>query len=1404
MKSNKVDDGIEEEHNEEWYNEILPLTPKDWMVKANHLVAENGLVTLQTNSKNTPPPGSINFANMQVSHIKADLANIAFGHDQISGQVNHLSAKEWSGFQVDHLAGKVFVSPTNASIENLKLQTPYSQLGDYIALEYPSFRAFSDFVQRVKIEANFANNSFLQFDDLFFFAPQLKEVELIKSNASRSIALEGRVSGKVNKIRGRDLKIQVGDIAYQGDLKMTGLPDFYNTHIRFKVEDLQTDLVSIRELIPDVNIPANFDKLGKLSFTGKFLGYPHEFVADGILKTDLGDIQSDIIMSLKKGETPTYEGNIKLVDFNLYKWMNNNDQFDKLSLDASLKGKGLTINDLDVELEKAHIAVDFKGYSYDSIMVKSGYVKGKLFDGQVEVQDQNANFGFQGTVDLSNEVPAYKLNYLIVRHLDLAPLNIVPTGKYYSDLQLKGVAFLDMKGDDIDNFEGIARFRDFTVSKDTISTLLRSVDFSSFFEEDKRAASLKFDYGTADFYGDFDYRELIPSVQNYLHTYFPYRFDSAGETSEQDIDFNIQIKDPIPLTKLFVPGLEKLDSLGVSGNFNTLTKEMSLEGDVPEFLFDGNRGERLVIVASSDEESIAFAAQIDSVITSGAVDIPRIFLDGEVYNDSIEFKLAVAPDEANTRFTIEGLLFANLDRLKMNFTNTEIVINDKAWEASTGSFMYKNQDIFAIENIILSQGKQKISLKSDPSDVFNNETVIEVENVLVNDFKELDVIENLGLAGTLNGRVYLKDIFQQQLIESTFSIENLHFLKQAIGDVTAAVSKKKEDPNVNIQADLFGDLYKGEGRGTYTLPPEGEKDGVLDIDLDLEKASMLFLEPFIGEFTSDLAGTGAVNLNLHGKTSAPKLSGDITMNDVQVTVDYLQTTYRTRDEAKVEVDNNMLNFSNLIILDKDTNTAVLNGFFDLGNFKEMYLDVDMRSDEFLFLDTDITDNDLFYGTAYGDGGARIYGNLSEINMDIQGRSLPQTAIYILLEEGASDIGDDRIYSFIVRDTSLLASQLDTVSSVGFDINMDLDITEDALIQIIFDLNAGDIIESRGKGNLQMQVNTIGDFDFNMYGIYEILEGEYLFSIQKVINKFFTVKPGGRITFTGDPYQAQLDLSAIYGLRTSRYDIFNEADRSVLTLGSQTSNAEDIARKRTPIDVYLNMSGVLAQPDIKFDIRQRESTLPMVDNLFATRISELTNADQNELNKQIFGLLILNRFMPLDEFGIDLRSGVNTTLSEFLSSYLLSYFNDAVSDLIKGAEINFSWNQYDADYIEFDDQLYPNTRSEIGLSYTQRMFEDRISVNIGGNVDVGRQFQSYDNVAIAGDFIVIYDITKDGVYQLKAFNKFDKDLFDGDYNKIGVSFLASQEFDKFGELFKRKNAKKTKAERKQARRERWRQ
>jgi len=512
--------------------------------------------------------------------------------------------------------------------------------------------------------------------------------------------------------------------------------------------------------------------------------------------------------------------------------------------------------------------------------------------------------------------------------------------------------------------------------------------------------------------------------------------------------------------------------------------------------------------------------------------------------------------------------------------------------------------------------------------------------------------------------------------------------------------------------------------------------------------------PYVSSIFSDLRGLASGNATLSGTLKQPVLNGELNLQKTAFTVDYLKARYNFTE--KILIENNNIFFKDIRIYDPKGNSAYLNGAIRNRYLKDFRFDLNIRSEDFLCMNTTQQDNKMFYGTAYATGVIKIVGPPKNMNIDITATTAKNTSIKIPL----SNEGELNKYNFITVINDYADIEVETnsqnyqVDLSGLQINMILEVTPDAEVQIIFDPKLGDIIKGRGNGNLDMKISTTGNFV--MYGEYTIEEGDYLFTLQNFINKKFTIESGGKILWAGDPLDATIDIVANYRTRASLSDLLGTDDER--------------SRTKILVDDRLTMTGKLMLPDVKYDIY-----LPSSDE--ATRLI-LSNAihSSEDLNKQFISLLIQNRFVPYNPGGHSSGSssgsgysnaaGVNA--SEFLSNQLSNWLSQISNDVDVG--VNYRSNR-------------EMKSDEVQVALSTQLFNDRLTIN--GSVDVATNAAAYATDNIVGEFDIDYKITKNGKFRIKTYNHANNDmLYENASYTQGLGVFYKEEFSTFGELMRR--------------------
>ncbi len=236
-------------------------------------------------------------------------------------------------------------------------------------------------------------------------------------------------------------------------------------------------------------------------------------------------------------------------------------------------------------------------------------------------------------------------------------------------------------------------------------------------------------------------------------------------------------------------------------------------------------------------------------------------------------------------------------------------------------------------------------------------------------------------------------------------------------------------------------------------------------------------------------------------------------------------------------------------------------------------------------------------------------------------------------------------------------------------------------------------------------------------------------------------------------------------------------------------------------MYLKLSGSLFSPDISFDIK-----LPEVTSVSSSANIELLRLkqDENELNRQAFGIIVLGHFLPPESLGLGGQS-IGTETINSLTGFLSSQINSLASQWRNDVDFSVNYQSYAAN-LNSSDQTSLVKRNELDLAITKRFFNDRLSVDVGGNFDFGASSvtTNQNTTGVAGDFAVEYKITPDGRVTGKVFSTSDYDVVDErNKTKNGVALKYTRDFDTLKELFKdpdKQKRKELKKQRKQLRRE----
>jgi len=298
--------------------------------------------------------------------------------------------------------------------------------------------------------------------------------------------------------------------------------------------------------------------------------------------------------------------------------------------------------------------------------------------------------------------------------------------------------------------------------------------------------------------------------------------------------------------------------------------------------------------------------------------------------------------------------------------------------------------------------------------------------------------------------------------------------------------------------------------------------------LDMKRLEVNTLDPFLAEILRESKGALVGRVKIEGTPSKPQINGKVDLKGIQTTPVFTNSRYAILDQT-IDINNESISFGDIVIVDEKDNVANLTGQILHTNLSEMYLDFNIDTDQFLFLNTTSLENPLFYGNVTVEAAVSIKGAKAINNSKL---AISPFAVDQL------DYDTDFIIFADPRKVSLdsLIEQSKRTNTFPFDLDIKLSVEEDSEFEMVMDPITGDNISGRGNSNLVFNLKKTGEIE--LYGTYTVTKGKYLFSYG-LISKEFDIKEGGRIIFNGDPLEGLLDVTAVYKTNTAVFDLLNQ-------------------------------------------------------------------------------------------------------------------------------------------------------------------------------------------------------------------------------------------------------------------------
>ena len=1288
--------------------------------------------------------------------VNGTLNNFKIKGSKVFATIKKLKLIDNNTLEIKDLTAQFSYSPQKIELLNTVLKTPTSTLKAELVFTYHK-DDLKDFNNKVKINANIKEASISLLDVRKFYAE-------IGDNDQMQIS--SQISGTLNNLFLNDFKLKSSSNAkVNANLNLINSFDQQKPfQLNASWNQLETNYNHLSKLLPNIlgkKLPPEFKSLGQINLHGNTVVTKKQLSGNVFVLSDLGEFIADgILNNIDQIENVNYDGKISIFDFNLGQYTNNKN-VGLFSLDAKVKGTGFTLKKLNTNVEGVITKFQFKEYLYKNVTI-NGIYKNMQFNGLVTMADENIKLKFDGLADLTGKIYTYKFNAIV----DYAHLNKLNLFTRDSLALLKGNLNFNVEGNSLNDLVGNINFKNASYQNEKDTYQFEDFTISSVFNEGIRHIDINSkDIIEGSLSGKFKFEELIKIARNSLGSiYTHYKPYKVSKGQFVDFQFNIYNK----LIEVFYPQIKFAPNTYLKGNIVSDNEQFKLHFRSPkleayEYQFNDIR-------LQIDNKNPLFNTQLFvEQLDKDNFSFRNVNLVNKTLNDTLFIKSSMEgglekSDSYQLSFyhTInkENKSVIGVEKSNITIRDNQWIINSKNLETNQIVYDETSKNI-NINLINIESGKQKIDISGNIKVDQKKDILLKFENVEI--AKVIPPIKYIKMEGILNGLVNILEENKQITPISKVEISDLKINDKAFGNLNLEIigtnSRKKYQVDLALKRNVWNSL---NAHGFIDFNPQKP---TIDLDIDLENFQIDAFSTLGKETITNIRGDLYGEIKATGLLENPDINGFLYLDKAGMEIPYLNVNYQFDGTSVVEVKGQSFIFKDIDLKDATFNTTgILNGSITHNKFKDWFLDLSATTKNLLVLNTKQTENSLYYGTGYLAGEANIIGFTDRLTIDVNGKTNKNTYFVIPLSD-VKTVENFKLIHFknkenVEESKSFKEQYLENTK--GLSLNFNINVTKDAVVEMVLDQSTGSYLKGSGTGDLQIEINTRGKF--NMYGDFMVDNGNYNFKYGGIIDKPFKVVKGGTISWNGSPYSAQVDLEAIYNLKAN--------PRVFL---------ENIATNRKiPVNLITKFSGELFNTQKEFDIQIPNSSTAVNSEL----AFKLNDNDQNKKMRQFFSLLVTKSFFNENEFTFDGTSAISGTTSDVVSGVL--------SDILNTADGKF---QIGVDFTAGDKRSVLNQRidDQVDISVDTQI-NDRILINGKIGVPIGSKTQNN----VIGEIKVEFLLNEEGSLRSTVFNRQNEiqylDEEDGYTQGVGLSYQV--DFDNFNELLEKlklKNKKSSKNE-----------
>lgn len=1366
-------------------------TTEGWHVNAGK-IRFNG-VAFKMDDENQPRiPKGIDYSHLALREVAVDLRDVRYSSDSISGNLKNLAAKEQSGVVLNELRTKFDYNQQGAVLNDLYLETPNTVLQNHLEVHYPSLDSISSQLALMQLNIQLQKSK-VSMKDVLLFVPDLAKQEMFAKNSNATLLLETDMRGPLSNLEIARLKasgLTNTEILLKG--KLRGLPHAEKLQYELDIAKLQSGAKDLNPFLPDsvlssVRIP------DRLSIVGQVRGTIKDYTTNLALESTDGMAYVKGFLFMSPGEgRERYDMIVNTSNLNVGRIIKQDATLGAITGNFVAKGTGFDPKVMNASADGNIMSAMVKGYRYHDVKL---YARCERQQGDVDLMttDPNVRVQMKAHADFRGEHPAAKAD-IKIDSIDFRALGLNAT-----ELRAAGTIHADFPVLDANYPQGKFIWWQPIVNADGKRYFLDSIYVISRPSKDA-GQNIMVDLGVvkARVTGRIPLPQIAPIIMEHIdrHYKFPARDsvakagnkDSTGkkptiakvqDTATLPADYSLNIVADVvdqPMLRGILPELTSFDSIHLRCSLTPRT--LLLDVTMPDIEYGSTTISHGIVTVRGTDSAFTYRVTADRIqqqnFTLWYADIY-----GKLEQNLITTNISLSDAEAKERFA----LAANMRKVgDSQIVNLEqgLKLDYKDWEVAQPNAIVLAGGGMYISNFQISNAGQYIKANSEAARI-NAPLKVDINNFsLANITRAVSSSDTLIADGILSGTVNIEQFAPALRLSTDMQIRSLAILADTLGDL-AIQANNKLDNAIDTKVRLTGEGNDIAATGLYYLKPVSGND--FKFDVEVNALSVRSFETIAQRQIKNSSGFVRGKLTAQGRVLAPKIIGELRTDNLTTTITQLNAVFSMPSEKIVFVEDG-IKFNDFDIQDKSNNKATINGTIDTRKLSDIQLDLKVRANNWRALQSTEKDNSLYYGDLLLTANIDVKGPMEAPAVDGTLRILKGTDVTIVNPDSDPQIESRKgiVVFRNMRDTvrpNVLTSrkrdsQRTSTSYRSADVNVNITADKEASFTLILEQGKGDFLTVKGDANINASMNAGGAI--SLTGSYLLNDGAYQLNYNFVKRKFKIAK-GSTITFGGDPVKNTiLDVTAVYEANVAPYDLVQREVPDPAQL--------NYYKQRLPFNINLYMNGPVLTPNLSFDIQLPEGKPLRLGadqvELVQSKLSQV-RTDVSELNKQVFAVLVLNRFVSDDPFNNQSGGSAQFAAMQSVSTFLGEQLNRAADHFVKGVD-------FSVDLATTEDYTSGSLRqrTDLNLAASKQLLNDRLKLTLGNNFELEGPQATNNNQSsyIPSNLAADYLLTPEGKYILRAYRQaYDVGVLQGFVTEAGVNFIVNLDYNKFKNAIK---------------------